>query len=163
MEYIFQPAAQADVEPVFQLYRQRVCWMNGKGIRQWNTTDYLSAYPVAYYREQQRRGSLYVLRAGQSVAGAVVLLTADERWADMAAAPAYYIHNLVTAPDFPGAGHRLLQEIEMLAVKTEKKALRLDCAVDNAFLNAYYESHGYLFAGHCQDGPYRGSRREKRL
>lgn len=163
MEYRFELAAPEDVEPVFRLYERRISWMNEKNIRQWNTTDYLSAYPISYYREQQRRGNLCVLRGEDCLAGAVVLLTEDERWADRAAEPAYYVHNLVTSPAVPGAGRRILEEIEKLGRDTGKCALRLDCAVDNAFLNAYYESGGYLPCGRCQDGPYCGNRREKRL
>ena len=92
-----------------------------------------------------------------------MLLTEDERWADRAAEPAYYVHNLVTSPAVPGAGRRILEEIERLGRDAGKCALRLDCAVDNAFLNAYYESGGYLPCGRCQDGSYCGNRREKRL
>ena len=50
-----------------------------------------------------------------------------------------------------------------MAVSEGKEYLRLDCAVDNPVLNEYYESMGYETAGHCQDGPYYGVRREKRL
>lgn len=148
MEYIFQPAVPQ--EAVFHLYKQRVSWMNEKGLHQWNDTDYLNAYPISYYREHQEAGSLYVLKrsADGAVVGAVVLLTGDERWADAETVPAYYIHNLVTVPNLPGAG---------------KASLRLDCSVDSAFLNAYYESQGYRLCGRCQDGPYYGNRREKRL
>lgn len=143
MEYWFELAAPEDVEPVFRLYERRISWMNDKNIRQWNTTGYLDAYPISYYREQQRRGNLCVLRGEDRLAGAVVLLTEDERWADRAAEPAYYVHNLVTSPAVPGAGRRILEEIERLGKDAGKCALRLDCAVDNAFLNAYYESGGY--------------------
>ena len=33
-------------------------------------------------------------------------------------------------------------------------AVRLDCAVDNAFLNNYYDLLGYKMVGTCQDGTY---------
>jgi len=30
--------------------------------------------------------------------------------------------------------------------------VRLDCSIDNPFLNQYYESMGYEMAGTCKDG-----------
>ena len=165
MEYIFQPAAPQEVEAAFHLYEQRVSWMNEKCLHQWNDTDYLNAYPISYYREEQEAGRLYVLKksADGAVVGAAVLLTADERWTDAEPVPAYYIHSLVTIPNLPGAGRAILAEIDCLARKNGKTFLRLDCSVDSVFLNSYYESQGYRLSGQCQDGPYYGNRREKRL
>lgn len=34
--------------------------MDRAGIRQWNVTGYLDAYPMDYYRAQQALGNLYV-------------------------------------------------------------------------------------------------------
>ncbi len=154
-----------EVEAVFELYRERIAWMNREGIAQWNTTDYLESYPVTYYLDQMEQGNLYVLEndADGTAAGAVVLLPEDERWADRADTQAYYIHNLVTSYREKGLGSILLEEMERIAIEDQKQFLRLDCAVDNRFLNAYYESRGFLPAGTCEDGSYRGNRREKAL
>lgn len=101
--------------------------------------------------------------ADGAVAGAVVLLQSDDRWLDRAGSPAYYVHNLVTDPAARGGGRELLAQAEKLAVGHGKRFMRLDCAVDNAFLNRYYEGMGYQPAGTCEDGPYKGNRREKTL
>ena len=163
MAYIFQVAKPEEVETVFELYRKRICWMDDVGIHQWNTTDYLSVYPIDYYREQQSLGNLYALKKDNSIIGAVVLLQSDDRWLDRAASSAYYVHNLVTDPSITGAGKVILVETEKLAIQNGKSFLRLDCAVDNAFLNEYYASMGFLLSGKCEDGPYIGNRREKQL
>lgn len=128
-------------------------------------TDYLEVYPAAYYRKLEENGNLFVLenRTDQRIVGAVVLLSEDERWREKKGEKAYYIHNLVTSVSAAGAGKQLLREVETMAVSEGKEYLRLDCAVDNPVLNEYYESMGYETAGHCQDGPYYGVRREKRL
>ena len=112
--------------------------------------------------EKQTQGTLYVL-IDQAVVGAVVLLTEDARWPEQADSPAFYVHNLVTAPTVSGIGGTLLAEVEKLAVHLGKRFVRLDCAVDNEFLNCYYESHGYRLAGTCVDGLYVGNKREKNL
>lgn len=162
MAYAFRPAAASDIDAVFALFEKRVDWMNQRNIHQWNDTDYLHEYPKSYYQQQRELGNLYVL-ADSRVAGAVVLLQSDDRWLDRAGSPAYYIHNLVIDPAVSGAGRELLAQAEYLAVRHGKQFVRLDCAEDNAFLNHYYEAMGYLPAGVCQDGRYRGIRREKAL
>ncbi len=163
MTYIFQAAKPQDIESVFSLYEKRVEWMNKAGIHQWNDTDYLNTYPLSYYEKQQKLGNLYVLINEAFIVAAVVLLQEDERWKDREDSAAYYVHNLVTDPDIQGAGKTILFEAEQLAVRHGKRFMRLDCAVDNVFLNEYYSSMGYELAGQCADGPYKGNRREKML
>ena len=137
--------------------------MDKKGICQWNTTGYLEAYPVDYYVKQQTTGNLYVLTEGNIIVGAVVLLQEDIRWPDKEVLSAFSVHNLVTDIGVDGAGERILMELEKLAFYKGKHAIRLDCAVDNIFLNNYYDSLGYKLVGNCQDGSYIGNRREKLL
>ncbi len=165
MDYIFQPAKIEDVQDIFQLYVNRVQWMDKKGLRQWNATGYLSRYPMEYYRKQCESGTLYLLRsvAGNEIVGAVVLLHSDERWPDRGDVSAYYVHNLVTRPAFGGCGHRLLDEAEKMAIEHGKQFIRLDCALDNPVLNDYYGALGYAPAGQCEDGPYIGNLRQKAL
>ena len=165
MDCVFRGAAEEDVPGIFALYEKRIAWMEAKGLHQWNATDYLTVYPQSYFQAQAAEGRLYGAedRETGAILGAVVLLSQDDRWADRAEEPAYYVHNLVTDAAAPGVGGWMLDEIETLARRDGKTALRLDCAVDNAALNDYYASHGYREAGYCADGAYRGIRREKRI
>lgn len=165
MGYLLKEALPNEIEEIFSLYESRIKWMDNNGIKQWNTTDYLNAYPIDYYRKQQKAGNLYILEdcTKGSIAAAVVLLQSDERWLDRADTPAYYIHNLVTSPEVKNAGALLISSAEKLAVLKGKKYMRLDCAADNEFLNGYYEKLGYMPSGKCKDGCYYGSRREKKL
>lgn len=157
-------AVEADIPAIFDLYAARVAWMDAVSIRQWNVTDYLQAYPADYYLEQCRAGRLYAWKdADGGIVGAVVLLCADECWADAPAEDACYVHNLVTDPAVHGAGRALLAAAEAAAAAQGKRRMRLDCAVDNAFLNRYYAAVGYTPAGTCTDGPYVGNRMEKLL
>lgn len=163
MSDAFRAAGPDEVESIFLLYKKRIHWMNKKGICQWNTTGYLEAYPVDYYVKQQTTGNLYVLTEGNTIVGAVVLLQEDIRWPDKEVLSVFYVHNLVTDIGVDGAGKRILMELEKLAFRKGKHAIRLDCAVDNIFLNNYYDSLGYKLVGTCQDGSYIGNRREKHL
>ena len=161
--YTFRIAEHGEIESIFGLYQKRIRWMDEKGIRQWNTTGYLESYPDDYYREQQALGNLYVLAEGNVIVGAVVLLQEDDRWSDKKDLPAFYVHNLVTDTSVTGAGKKLLMESKKIAFSKGMHAVRLDCAVDNVFLNNYYDSLGYKMVGTCQDGTYIGNRREKIL
>ena len=163
MEYSFGIASMADIENVFALYGKRVRWMDEIGIKQWNVTSYLKVYPIEYYMNQLSHGNLYVLKDENRILGAVVLLQNDDRWTDRVDSLAYYVHNLVSDPAVHGAGKRILEEVEKLAIRNGKQYIRLDCAVDNAFLNRYYETLGYLKTGICRDGEYIGNRMEKML
>ena len=138
--------------------------MDEVGIHQWNNTDYLSAYPLDYYADMQRRGLLFALEGENgAIVGAVVLLPEDERWDGQPSRRAWYVHNLVTAVGASGAGKAILREAEKLAKVRGMEAIRLDCAEGNARLNAWYEAQGYFLRGTCTDGPYHGILREKLL
>ena len=160
---VFRKAKPQETAAVFEMVKKRVDWMNATGIRQWNVTGYLDAYPLAYYEEQQSAGRLYVLEMDKCLIGAVVLLESDERWVDKVDSPALYVHNLVSDGGSKGGGRIILSETEKLAMQNGKKFVRLDCAKDNEFLNHYYAALGYEMAGTCTDGPYIGNRREKQL
>lgn len=163
--YIFRLAEIEEVKEIFDLYVERVHWMNERGIIGWNTTDYLQIYPQSYYRKQCQLRTLYVLRNIDEnlLAGAVVLLPNDERWQDKTEDSAYYIHNLVSRITDKGAGEQIIERLEKIAIEHNKHFLRLDCAVNNLFLNEYYASKGYEENGRCKDGVYSGIRREKKL
>lgn len=169
MKYVLKKAKQTEVEEIFSLYLKRIQWMNEKKIDQWNNNGYLDDYPVTYYYEQQKAGRLYVMKikedAGKEdrIAGAVVLLSEDPRWEDGYEVSAYYLHNFVTDQAIKGVGREIIKAVEVLAEKDDKEKVRLDCSIDNPFLNQYYESMGYQMAGTCKDGVYEGNRREKCL
>lgn len=163
MKHTFRLAEPSDIDAVFQLYKKRIQWMDEKGIRQWNVTGYLDAYPIDYYRTQQSLGKLYVLEENSTIIGAVVLLQEDDRWREESNVPAFYIHNLVADTEARGGGKEILLEVERIARQRGKRFIRLDCARDNGFLNTYYSSLGYVLAGTCQEGTYIGNRREKAL
>ena len=164
MEYTLSSARMEEIPAIFALYEKRVAWMDAVGIRQWNVSDYLTAYPASYYEEACAAGSLYALHDGEKIVGAAVLLQSDDRWADRAADKAYYVHNLVTDVAAKGAGRALLAQAEEMARANGMRYMRLDCAVDNRALNEYYASMGYELAGTCEDGPYyKGNRREKAI
>ena len=147
MGYDFRLAKNNEIDTIFSLYKKRIQWMDKSGIQQWNMTNYLEVYPISYYADRQRLGELYVLRKEDVVIGAVVLLQSDECWPQMADSPAYYVHNLVTELSVKGAGKIILSEVEKMAIRKGIQFLRLDCAVDNKFLNEYYESMGYKMVG----------------
>ena len=164
-KFELRKAEEYEVSDIFELYVKRVEWMAENNIRLWIDTDYLHAYPREFYEHEQKAGNLYVLEdlsTGLSAAAAV-LYEEDENWEDSSFAAAYYVHNLVSSTSYPGAGKTLLHEAEKLAAKHGKEWMRLDCGEDSIFLNSWYESMGYLYAGKCTDGPYTGNRRQKRV
>ena len=53
--------------------------------------------------------------------------------------------------------------VEKYAVMQGKRYFRLDSAADNIALAKYYESHGFMPVGECQEGLYKGILRQKEL
>lgn len=146
------------------LIHARIAWMDRVGIRQWNVTDYDGVYPPAYYQACFDSAELYALADAHT--GEIVCVGAlkerDARWPDDAQ-PALYLHHLAAALSRKGAGRSFLQYAEAHAARLGKRFLRLDSAIDNPALSAYYESQGYLPAGTCIDGLYEGILRQKPL
>lgn len=162
MECRFLLADETMLDDIFNLFIKRVAWMDKVGIKQWNVSHYLEAYPKEYYKRQIDENRLYVIADNDKIIAAIVLLEEDDRWDDQASA--YYLHNFVTDTEVKGIGKKMLEFVEALARENNKLKLRLDCAEDNAFLNTYYENEGFVLAGKCQEGPYyKGNKREKSL
>ena len=82
MELIFEQTQFNNIPEAYSIIEKRVQWMENKGIRQWNTTDYLNTYPIAYFEAQQKAGNLYIAKDAVSdkVLGLMVLMPHDTRW-----------------------------------------------------------------------------------
>lgn len=162
-KYLFRPAAQQEIQAVFDLIMDRVAWMDVVGIRQWNTTKYDERYPLHYYEQRRQQEELFVLeeRATGQIVCVGALFHEDERWPDPESA--YYLHHLASRVDKQGTGSIFLQLAERYTAARGKQYLRLDSAVGNKTLEAYYTSRGYTEAGRCKDGLYEGILRQKKL
>lgn len=88
---------------------------------------------------------------------------AELQEANADAKKAVYLHNLASSVTCRGAGSIFLEEAEKEAKRLGYNVFRLDSAVGNSNLTAYYESRGYLPKGECIHGLYHGILREKDL
>lgn len=165
MNLCFEPADSSDLNSVYEIIKKRVNWMEEKGLKQWNCTDYLRVYPLSYFSEHQKNERLFVLRDIDTdiVMAVMVLLELDERWPGYENRNSFFVHNFATLPNVAGLGGIMLKYAEKYAISSGKSYLRLDCPSDNEFLNNYYEERGYIPAGECIDRLYRGNRKEKKL
>lgn len=155
-------ASLKEAKEVFELIKQRIEWMDQKGIHQWNTTDYLAIFPLSFFENESKLQHLYVLKEEGKVVGGLVLLNDDDRWEDHPD-HTFYVHNLVTDPHVKGVGKILLLQVEQLAKEKKVERLRLDCAKSNETLNQYYASLGYELVGTCKEGGYIGNTRQKKF
>lgn len=162
-KYIFRAMGPEEASRMVELVRERTAWMDREGIRSWNTFDYLELYPLSYFEERAREGVLFALarEPDGKIVCAGALLETDERWPD--GLPAVYVHHLVSDAGCRGAGSLFLARAEDYARRRGLDRLRLDCGADNRGINAYYEALGFLAAGTCTEGPYKGTLREKKI
>lgn len=161
--YIFRQATKQEIPVIFALIMGRVAWMDVVGIRQWNTTKYDERYPLDYYEQRRQLEELFVLeeRATGEIVCVGALFHEDERWPDPDSA--FYLHHLASRVDKKGTGSIFLQLAEDYTSSMGKRYMRLDSAVGNKTLEAYYSARGYVEAGFCKDGLYEGILRQKRL
>lgn len=161
--YIFRKLHPDEVPRMFQMILERIKWMDEKGIRQWNVTDYATAYPLDYYEEAQRMGEAFAVEntESHSISAAAILKEQDDRWESRE--EALYLHSFVSQIGEPGAGAAFLRLAVEYAKTQGKRYFRLDSAEDNTPLADYYASQGFLPVGKCSDGPYHGILREKKL
>lgn len=158
--YTFSPAAESDLPAVFALIDARIRWMQSQGIHLWDT--YREAYPDDYYLAAIAVGRLFTAKLAGRVVAAATLFDHDARWTD--GASALYVHNLVSAPDVPGAGQAILAFCEAQAQARNCDFLRLDCSRFNPRLNAYYDALGFAFVASLPgDEYYVPNLREKKL
>ena len=165
MKYVFTLADYSVLKEVYILIDARISWMDKAGIKQWNVRNYWKVYPKSYYKSKVEQKQLYVLKRtdNNKVVGAIVLLETDELWNDCKEVSAYYLHNFVTDCSEKGVGSIILTFVEELAMTNRKKFIRLDCAIDNASLNTYYENQGFILCGQCVDGIYIGKKNENKI
>lgn len=166
--YVFEKIKKEEIPLMFSIILSRMKWMDEVGIDQWNNTFYDEVYPVSYYEEHRRAGEVFVLReiSTGEIVSAAVFKSEDDRWehiADYSTKSAFYLHNFCSRIDKKGTGKIFLDFAEEYARICEKDVFRLDSAEDNAVLEAYYESRGYIPKGFCIDGLYKGILREKEI
>ena len=162
-KYRFRQATAAEIPAVLELIMGRVAWMDQVGIRQWNTTKYDQRYPLSYYEQRRKMEELFVLTDGETgeILSVGALLHEDERWPEPESA--FYLHHLASRVDAKGTGSIFLQMAEKYAAREGKLYMRLDSAVGNKNLEAFYTARGYVEAGFCKDGLYEGILRQKPL
>lgn len=161
--YLFRKIEKQEIPAMFALIMRRVAWMDTVGIRQWNTTDYAGRYPLAYYEERRQKDEVFVLedkKTGELVCVGALFHT-DDRWPEPESA--LYLHHFASEPEVKGVGSIYLQAAERYAKAQGKRYMRLDSAVGNQTLEAYYTCRGYVEAGRCVDGLYQGILRQKEL
>ena len=165
MHYELKRGTLSDLPQVYKIIDDRIHWMDAVGIRQWNVTDYWECYPESYYEKAVHDGTLYVLKNpdDDQMVSVAVLYEQDARWAKQQGPAAYYVHHLATRIGEKGAGVEMVRQCEQLAAEHQKRYLRLDCAIDNPKINAYYDRLHYDYAGTCIDGKYAGNLRQKRV
>ena len=161
-QYVFRKIRKEEIPQLFSLILQRIAWMDERGIQQWNVTNYTDAYPLEYYYDQYEKNVVFALvDHTDTLVCAAILQDWDERWDDDT--PSIYLHNFVSQVGRKGVGEIFLNYAAQYAKQNGKRYFRLDSAVDNIALAQYYESHGFLPVGECQDGLYRGTLRQKAL
>ena len=154
-----QYAEECDLDAILALIKERILWMEERGMDQWNKGDYLSYYTPEYFLTHIRAKEFLVMKHEEKLVGAVGFFHDDERWDHDSRF--VYLHHLAASPHHPGTGKALVLACEKEARDLGKIGVRLDCQKGNVKINDFYEALGYTIKGSMTSGEYHGIKREK--
>jgi protein-tyrosine phosphatase len=135
------PGTAADAAAVVRLRDAAAGWLLARGIQQWRPGE--ATEPAVAARADA--GELFVVRDGDRVVAAVVIVPSDLPVWGPRADTAGYLHNLVIdrRRAGEGLGRRVLGGAEAQLAARGRTRARLDCVATNARLTAYYRQAGY--------------------
>ncbi|MEU8178730.1 GNAT family N-acetyltransferase [Microbispora hainanensis] len=157
-ELTLRRATPADLEGVLALLTRTAGWLNGLGVRQWPA----GGFPAERIEPLIGAGVMYLLDDGSSAPAATIAVDghADPEFWTPADRPgdALYVHKLAVSRTCSGRGlgEVLLDWAALRAAAHDRPYLRLDCAKDNARLQAYYRKAGFRHV-RTVDLPHRAS------
>lgn len=157
--YEIVKAKLSDIDSIIKLIKDRIKWMDEKGINQWNKTDYVGRYPKEYFEENI--DYFYIAKKDNKIVGEYALYEEDVRWPNKR--NGYYIHHLATDLNEKGLGKIMILYAEELAKINDKEVVRFDSQIGNDSLSKYYDDLGYFVCGTCNDLLYNGLLREKEI
>ncbi|GIH68752.1 GNAT family N-acetyltransferase [Sphaerimonospora thailandensis] len=153
-------ATPDDLRAVLGLLAETARWLDSLGVRQWPA----EGFPAGRIEPLIGAGAMYVLD-DDAVTGALAATMALDGHADPEfwlpadrPADALYVHKLAVsrAHAGEGLGEALLAWAALRAGTLGRRLLRLDCAKDNARLQAYYRDAGFRHV-RTVDLPHRAS------
>lgn len=146
-----------DAPAIMNLLLQTAQWLNSKGSTQWNAL--LRGEDHHNTKESARRGDVYLIKDGETIAGIVTLLRSPsawdiELWGEEGHDTAVYLHRLAINREYGGRnlGDAILQWVHTGIRFDGKDRIRLDCIDSNPQLDKFYRSAGYTYKGHADSG-----------
>lgn len=152
-------AKEADLSDILALIKERIAWMDQKGMKQWNDGEYLTYYSSTYFLERIQTSQILIMKHQEQSVAMTGFFLDDERWNHDSRF--IYLHHLTASLHYPGAGKELIKACEAEAKRLGKEGIRLDCQKGNTRINEFYQSLGYTIKGTITCGEYHGIKREK--
>lgn len=145
-------ALPADINAIYELYREAQAWLKGKGLEQWQPAGVSQVQQLEQVRGRIGRailaGTCYVARLdGQIVATLTLDEFADPEFWTPEDRPeeALYVHRMIVSRQAAGGdlGKALLDWAAAEAARKGKRWLRLDAWQTNYALHRYYVRQGF--------------------
>ncbi len=138
----FQKAQIEDLEPILELYIQRMQWFKQKGIKQWG--KYLKNHPKEEFVKTIENGNYYILKKQNEIIAGLEIST-NSNFGNDTTSNAYYLYKVVTKVGYKNIGSEIFEIAKNITKESGKKYLRLDCLSSNKKLNELYEKHGFKY------------------
>lgn len=137
-----------DYKIVLKTMTDTAKWLNKKGSSQWN--DLLSGKDVHNTEKAIQNNEVYLAELEGELVGMFVLWENQSEWdrtlwGEEDTNTIYYLHRVTLTQSVRGKnlGIQLVDAALKVAINNHKRKVRLDCLVDNPYLNEFYKSAGF--------------------
>lgn len=130
-----------DINHIINILENRCIWMERNNIKQWESNSYTLSFNNDYFKKEIEKKTLYVARINIKICGVFLIRDDDKLWEDYKSA--LYIHHLATDINYKGLGRVMIEYIKYIAIRYNKRYIRLDCVKNNERLNNYYQKLGF--------------------
>ncbi|MCI8569568.1 MAG: GNAT family N-acetyltransferase [Bacilli bacterium] len=160
MEYIFEKATINDLENIYKLYEERAEWFKKNNIDQWDS--YFTYHPKSDFINAIKDKRFYIIKQESEIIASFELSSDSNCWNDSITS-AYYLYKVVTKVNHKNLGKLIFDKCREIAIKDNKKFLRLNCIESNVKLNEIYESYNFKFVRNIKSNKYVFSLRQLEL
>lgn len=140
MKYKLELANIKELDIILNLYKERINWFKDNNINQWG--KYFTNHPKSEFIEAIESKRFYVIKNQNEIVGGFELSNDSKEWNDDII-PAYYIYKVITKVGYKNIGNIIFDTCKMIAMKNDKKYLRLYCSKKNEKLNKIYENYDF--------------------
>jgi GNAT superfamily N-acetyltransferase len=136
-------ATPQDVEAILSILAEAAQWIESKGIDQWRVDDFTVETILDYFKGREIFLAVF---EGVPIGTFAIQWSDGHIWKELDNEESGYLHRFAVKRAYSGKGIgvNLLNWAEQYIRSQDKRYFRLDCIAENARLNQFYQTAGFL-------------------